>query len=106
MSLRRIVLVRSHEWLEAGWQKRSFGVAGAELDKSVKVKGVEWIEGLHPVPAFSRLKSTSKGAEFALAAAPSRPATPAHTAYAVAGSFDDREAVERMKHDHAKNVVG
>jgi subtilisin family serine protease len=105
MSLRRIVLVRSHEWLTAGWKKRSFGPAGAGLDRSVKVKGVEWVEGSHPVPAFTRLKSVG-GAQLALAAAPSKPATPSHDAYAVVGSFADREAVERMKRDQANDVVG
>src|SRR2546428_11220973 len=52
---RRIVLVRSHEPLQEGWRKRSFGPAGSLLMDKVKVAGVRFDETYHPVQVRRRI---------------------------------------------------
>src|SRR3989441_407888 len=47
--MRCIVLIRSHELLQEGWRKRSFGPAGPLLENRVKVAGVRFDETYHPV---------------------------------------------------------
>lgn len=105
--LRRIVLVKPHEWLQEGWTQRSFGPAGANLEASVKVKGVEFNPNIFPVPVFGRPVPT-------MGAPPVRfsygtmdaPTPPAQSTYAVVGHFDDQEAIERLKRDRDNEVVG
>ena len=104
--LRRIVLVKPHEWLQEGWTQRSFGPAGANLEASVKVKGVEFNPNIFPVPVFGRPVPT-------MGAPPVRfsygtmdaPTPPAQSTYAVVGHFDDQEAIERLKRDRDNEVV-
>src|SRR5213595_4297794 len=52
---RCIVLIRSHELLQEGWRKRSFGPAGPLLDDRVKVAGVRFDETYHPVQVWRRI---------------------------------------------------
>src|SRR5213593_4409449 len=52
---RCIVLIRSHEPLQEGWRKRSFGPAGSLLDDRVKVAGVRFDETYHPVQVWRRI---------------------------------------------------
>src|SRR6266480_37597 len=52
---RCIVLIRSHELLQEGWRKRSFGPAGSLLDDRVKVAGVRFDETYHPVQVWRRI---------------------------------------------------
>src|SRR5437899_2032029 len=52
---RCIVLIRSHELLQEGWRKRSFGPAGPLLDDRVKVAGVRFDEAYHPVEVWRRI---------------------------------------------------
>src|SRR5947208_3293179 len=52
---RCIVLIRSHEPLEEGWRKRSFGPAGPLLEGRVKVLGVRFDEAYHPVQVRRRI---------------------------------------------------
>src|SRR5256885_15302156 len=52
---RCIVLIRSHELLQEGWRKRSFGPAGPLLDNRVKVAGVRFDETYHPVQVLRRI---------------------------------------------------
>jgi subtilisin family serine protease len=100
---RKIVLIRSHEWLAASWNSRSFGPAGADLDATVKVAGVEFDEGYHPVRVLSKAgvqsqQLTASGYNYSDVGA--------ITTYAVRAEFADAEAVERLKHDRAGEVVG
>lgn len=101
--IRRIVLIRSHEPLEAGWSARSFSQAGGFLDRSIKVQGVQFDENYHPVRVTGR------------AAPPSdRPAAMGFdyrevgpvTTYSVRSEFDDEEAVQRLRSDRRQEVVG
>src|SRR5207247_165354 len=52
---RCIVLIRSHEPLQEGWRKRSFGPAGPLLDDRVRVAGVRFDDTYHPVQVWRRV---------------------------------------------------
>ncbi len=101
--IRRIVLIRSHEWLEAGWAARSFAPSGSLLAGNIKVPGMEFDESYHPVRVASRAvpaeaRPTAAGFNYA--------AAPAVATYAVRTEFEDEDAVERLRHDRASDVVG
>ncbi len=101
--LRRIVLIRSHERLRAGWSARSFGPAGPLLDDSIKVGGMELDDRFYPVRVEGR------------AAVPAERPQPVGfrygtvgpiTAFAVRSHFEDEEAIMRLRHDRREEVVG
>src|SRR5436190_1648506 len=52
---RCIVLIRSHEPLQEGWRKRSFGPAGPLLDDRVRVAGARFDDTYHPVQVWRRV---------------------------------------------------
>src|SRR3989475_270271 len=52
---RCLVLIRSHEPLQEGWRKRSFGPAGRLVEERVKVGGVRFDETYHPVRVLRRI---------------------------------------------------
>ena len=103
--LRKIVLVRSHEWLHESWATRSFAAAGMGLQSNVKVKGVEFEEAVYPVPVYSRVERGGTTARIA-AAAPAAPVKPPHESYAVVAQFEDEEAIERLKQERSDDVAG
>src|SRR5438445_6318746 len=49
---RCLVLIRSHEPLQEGWRKRSFGPAGRLVEERVKVGGV-WFDETCSAPRLS-----------------------------------------------------
>src|SRR6266513_2534419 len=75
---RCIVLIRSHEPLEEGWRKRSFGPAGPLLEGRVKVSGVRFDEAYHPVQVRRR----------------------------IGGGDDPPAAIERLRRDRQPDIVG
>jgi subtilisin family serine protease len=100
---RRIVLIRSHEPLTEGWQKRSFGIAGAFLERQVHVAGLTFDNTYHPVQVVSRaapmdLPVTAKGYRYGR--------TGKTDTFALRTVFDDVEAIERFKADRRTEVVG
>jgi subtilisin family serine protease len=103
--LRRLVVVRSHEFLGAGWSARSFATAGTAVERTLKVAGVQFDEKRYPVPTFTRFAGTDVRAA-ALAASPTSKEAPPQRAYAMVGLFDDQEAVERLKCDKPDEVLG
>ena len=105
--LRRIVLLRSRDWLQAGWVQRSFAAAGVGLTKQVQVKGLEFSPSLPPIRAFGRSptylsKPLGRTNYALLGAAWKRTTSP----YAVVGMFEDEEAVQRLKQDKKEEVIG
>src|SRR5207247_31278 len=100
---RCIVLIRSHELLQEGWRKRSFGPAGPLLDDRVKVAGVRFDEAYHPVEVWRRIGGgddppSASGFNYAAVG-------PAVT-YAVRADADDADAIERLRRDRRSEVVG
>jgi hypothetical protein len=104
--LRRIVVTRAHEPLGDAFRARSFGPAEPVLRESVKVRGMEFDETLHPVrvpgaPALRLLRPEASGFNYRDLARPKGP-----SAYAVRARFDDQEAIERLRADRRGEVIG
>src|SRR2546422_68701 len=100
---RCIVLIRSHEPLEEGWRKRSFGPAGPLLEGRVKVSGVRFDEAYHPVQVRRRIGGgddppAASGFNY-------RGVGPAAT-YALRVEADDQDAIERLRRDRQPDIVG
>jgi len=100
---RCIVLIRSHEPLEEGWRKRSFGPAGPLLEGRVKVLGVRFDEAYHPVQVRRRIGGgddppAASGFNY-------RGVGPAAT-YALRVEVDDQDAIERLRRDRQPDIVG
>src|SRR2546426_3688699 len=100
---RRIVLVRSHEPLQEGWRKRSFGPAGSLLMDKVKVAGVRFDETYHPVQVRRRIGGgddppTASGFNYGAVG-------PAAT-YAVRVEIDGEDGIARLRRDRHPEVVG
>ena len=100
---RRIVLIRSHEWLEEGWRRKSFGPAGSPLNSNIKVKGVQFDEKYYPVRVAGRIsvpeeRPQAKGFNYANVGT--------LTTYCLRSEFDDEDAIERLCHDRRQDVVG
>src|SRR5438874_12292570 len=108
--IRRIVVTRGHEFLRSAWANRSFAVAGLELEKQIKVRGVEFDSHYHPVRVPGKGKYTLTPARALgfnygdLVNAQPEPNRPAN--YAIVAQFDDEEAVERLKADKKEEVAG
>src|SRR2546425_214271 len=100
---RCIVLIRSHEPLQEGWRKRSFGPAGPLLDDRVRVAGVRFDETYHPVQVWRRVGGgddppAASGFNYGDVA-------PAAT-YAVRVEAEDVDAIERLRRDRQAEIVG
>ncbi len=100
---RRIVLIRSHELLQEGWRKRSFGPSGPLLDDRVKVAGVRFDETYHPVQVWRRIGG---GDDPPAASGFNYGALGPAATYAVRVDADDEDAVERLRRDRRAEVVG
>ncbi len=100
---RRIVLIRSHEPLQEGWRKRSFGPSGPLLDDRVKVAGVRFDETYHPVQVWRRIGG---GDDPPAASGFNYGALGPAATYAVRVDADDEDAVERLRRDRRGEVVG
>jgi subtilisin family serine protease len=101
--MRRIVLVRQHEWLEAAAAARAFGAAASALHEHVAVRGMAFDEAYHPVAVRGRVGPRG---EYARAAGFDYATVAPMTTYCVRTEFDDEEAVERLRADRAFEVVG
>ncbi|MGB8952781.1 MAG: S8 family serine peptidase [Candidatus Aminicenantales bacterium] len=103
MVLRRIVLIRSQKPLLNGWTARSFAPAGRLLDASIKVAGMEMDDRYHPVrvPAKSGVPSERPDA-LGFNYGTFKPVT----TFAVRSVFDDENAIERLRHDRRRDVIG
>ncbi len=100
--LRRIVVIRRHDPLEAGWKSKAFGPAGPFLD-GVRVRGMRFDQTYHPVRIVSRLAVPNE-----------RPEAPGFNygsvgpavGYCARCQFDDEDAVARLLREHPEDVVG
>ncbi len=102
---RRIVLVGKGESLHRAWQSRSFGLAGAELERLLHVAGFALDDTYHPVRVAGRLgpaaeRPAARG--FAYGRSGGGPID----SYAVRAIFDDEEAVHRLRRERGTDVVG
>src|SRR5437879_705693 len=100
---RCIVLIRSHEPLQEGWRKRSFGPAGPLLDDRVRVAGVRFDETYRPVQLWRRVGGGddppgASGFNYGGVA-------PAAT-YAVRVEAEDEDAIQRLRRDRRPEIVG
>src|SRR5437667_2487218 len=100
---RCIVLIRSHEPLQEGWRKRSFGPAGPLLDDRVRVAGLRFDETYHPVQVWRRVGGgddppVASGFNYGGVA-------PAAT-YAVRVEAEDEDAIQRLRRDRRPEIVG
>jgi hypothetical protein len=101
--MRRIVLIRRREPLEEGWSTRSFAAAGAFLDTSIKVQGVQFDERYYPVRVSGRItlpadRPTAMGYNYG-------DVGPV-TTFSVRSEFEDEEAIARLRLDRRQEVVG
>jgi subtilisin family serine protease len=114
--LRRIVLLRKHEWLAEGAKARSFTATvaaarsrGVNLTSQYKVKGSELDESYHPVPVTGIATVGPEGRQpavgFDYAFTRPRVREQMHS-YAVRSTFSDEEAIQRFKRDRGDEVVG
>ncbi|HEV2669475.1 MAG TPA: S8 family serine peptidase [Gemmatimonadales bacterium] len=88
---RRIVLIKSHDALQAAWRTRSFGPAGPHLDERIKVRGVRFDEAYHPVHVLrSGFRYGGPGTV---------------DTYVVRVEFDDEDAVARLRRDTPAEIV-
>lgn len=104
--IRRIVLIRSHDWLRDAWERRSFAVAGLNLENAIKVRGTQFDEGYHPVwvagnAAFTLSQPQAAGFNYRSLFSVEAPPT-----YSVRAEFEDEEAIARLKTDRQGEVVG
>src|SRR6266576_652856 len=102
---RRILLVGKGESLHRAWRSRSFGLAGADLEKLLHVSGFALDDTYHPVRVAGRLGSpaerpAARGFRYARAEG-----GPIDT-YAVRAIFDDEEAVHRLRRERGMDVFG
>jgi len=102
---RRIVLVGKGESLHRAWQSRSFGLAGAELERLLHVAGFALDDTYHPVRVAGRLgpaaeRPAARGFHYA------RSGGGPIDSYAVRAIFDDEEAVLRLRRERGTDVVG
>src|SRR2546429_4789566 len=100
---RCIVLIRSHEPLQEGWRKRSFGPAGPLLDDRVRVAGLRFDETYHPVQVWRRVGGgddppVASGFNYGGVA-------PAAT-YAVRVEAEDEDAIQRLRRNRQPEIVG
>ncbi|MBI4420622.1 MAG: S8 family serine peptidase [Gemmatimonadetes bacterium] len=100
---RRIVVLRPHEWLGQAVLKRNFSLAAGALEKEIAVKGVRFDEGFHPVRLRGRL---AVGAARPKAVGFSYAEGSRLESFCVRTQFDDEEAMARLSHDRAGEVVG
>ncbi|UCF20648.1 MAG: S8 family serine peptidase [Gemmatimonadota bacterium] len=103
MALRRIVVLREHEPLQKGWRAKSFDPAGSLLDDIVKVTGMEFDYGYHPVHVPGRVavpaeRPAASGFNYGTAGAVS--------AYCVRSDFEDEDAIARLRYDRRGEVAG
>jgi hypothetical protein len=101
--LRRIVQVRSHEYLLAGWQSKSFHAAGSGLAQSAQVAGMNFVESMPPVPSVNKADVFAFGVSAMTRGA--QPRRPAAQIFNVVANFDDEEAVARLKFDRRAEVI-
>jgi hypothetical protein len=104
--IRRIVLIRSHEWLQEAWDKRSFAAAGSNLETAIKVRGAEFDEAYHPVwvagnADFARSRPRAIGFNYGSLYNIGSPAT-----FSVRAQFDDEDAIARIQADRQNDVLG
>src|SRR5216683_594316 len=102
---RRIVLVGKGESLQRAWRSRSFGLAGADLERLLHVAGFALDDTYHPVRVAGRLgppaeRPAARGFRYA------RPGGGPIDSYAVRAIFDDEEAVHRLRRERGTDVVG
>ena len=102
--LRRIVLIRPHEFLAEAWQKRAFSFAAQGLEQQMKVRGLQFLGETHPVPAFKPGGALKRERGTKIRYRAQRQTE--KDAYAVVSMFEDQSAVERLKKDRANQVVG
>src|SRR5437867_290475 len=102
---RRIVLVGKGESLDRAWRSRSFGHAGADLERLLHVPGFAPDVTYHPVRVAGRLGSPADrpaARGFRYAGSGGGPID----SYAVRAIFDDEEAVHRLRRERGTDVVG
>src|SRR5438093_12534999 len=102
---RRIVLVGEGGSLHRAGQSRSFGLAGAELERLLHVAGFALDDTYHPVRVAGRLgpaaeRPAARGFDYA------RSGGGPIDSYAVRAIFDDEEAVHRLRRERGTDVVG
>src|SRR5438128_1423213 len=99
---RCLVLIRSHEPLQEGWRKRSFGPAGRLVEERVKVGGVRFDETYHPVRVLRRIGA---GNDPPVASFRYGGVGPGDN-YALRADFADQDAIARLRRDRGAEIVG
>src|SRR2546422_85330 len=99
---RCLVLIRSHEPLQEGWRKRSFGPAGRLVEERVKVGGVRFDETYHPVRVLRRIGG---GNDPPVASFRYGGVGPGDN-YALRADFADQDAIARLRRDRGAEIVG
>ena len=100
---RRIVLLRSLKPLQQAWGRRSFALVGSLLETAIKVSGMVFDERYHPVRILGRIappveRPAARGFNYGN--------VDAVTTYSVRCEFEDEDAIARLRHDRAEDVIG
>src|SRR5262245_19785965 len=101
--LRRILVVRREESLGQAARARSFGPAAPHLSRAALTPGMAFDETYHPVRLTGRsaiLAERPRAMGFNYDASVAR-----DDAYAVRATFDDEEAIERLRRDRPGEVL-
>lgn len=95
--IRRIVVVRKHEWLEESFSRKSFEPARAPVEATFAS-----VAGVQPTGQYAAPLPRAR-AGLGIGGASARVE---HQPYAVAMQFDDEDAVARLKVDRRDEVLG
>src|SRR2546428_122505 len=99
---RCLVLIRSHEPLQEGCRKRSFGPAGRLVEERLKVGGVRCDETYRPVRVLRRIGG---GKDPPVASFRYGGVGPGDN-YALRADFADQDAIARLRRDRGAEIVG
>jgi subtilisin family serine protease len=89
--------------LQEAWARRSFALVSSVLETAIKVSGMVFDQRYHPVRILSRIapageRPAARGFNYGMGEAV--------TTFSVRCEFEDEEAIARLRHDRAQDVVG
>ncbi len=104
--LQKIVVLRDRDSLRRGWHQKSMERAQNQLEREVQVQGLEIDEQYHPVPlpglpAMRKNPGAAEGLRYDKIF--SKEMGPA---YGVRVRAEDEEAINRLRHDRHREVLG
>ncbi|HEY0940018.1 MAG TPA: S8 family serine peptidase [Steroidobacter sp.] len=90
--------------MQDAWQQKSFGAAGLQLEASVKVHGMDFVESLAPIPNVNKADLWAAGLTSMTRKRPRN--RPAASTYNIVAYFEDEDAISRLAMDRRHEVIG